>query len=106
MDRGILMTEGLSARALANGWKLAVDARGRGMLIGQDGAHHHLSDLLALSEVADLYGVDRGRIYSMMRKRILRGAKKYGAIYLVSVQEVVKSLDREAGALGTPGEGS
>jgi hypothetical protein len=90
------MTELPSERALANGWRLVVDARGHGVLIGQDGAHHHPSDLLALTEVADLYGLDRGRVYSMMRKRQLRGAKKYGAIYLVSVQEVVKSLDRQA----------
>jgi hypothetical protein len=89
------MVEGPHDRALANGWRLTADARGRGVLVGPDGANHHHGDLLALSEVAEICGMDRGRVHGMMRTRQLRGAKKYGAIYLVPVHEVVKSLDRE-----------
>ena len=93
------MAQGPSGRELANGWTLTQDARGRGVLGGPDGIDHLHGDLLAIAEIAQLHGVDRGRVYAMMRKRELRGAKKYGAIYLVPVQEVVKSLDR---VMGTP----
>ena len=100
------MTDLPSGRELAHGWKLTSDAKGRGVLLGPDGAHHHPGDLLALSEVGELYGVDRSKVYAMMRRRTLRGAKKYGAIYLVSVHEVVKSLDREGGSSAVSDNGS